>query len=1101
MSRKINNDLIIKLREFIKKYYINLMIKGGVLTILNLLLFFIVFSILEHFSNFDVGFRTFLFWFYILINSIISIIYFITPLLKLFRIGKTLTYKQAAHIIGKHFREIDDKLLNILELSEMNSDSNELIGASIENKIKNIKTISFSTAIKFSENLRIAKWLIAPVLLILVFMISGNSDILSESSSRIIKHNTFFEPKAPFDYVILNPLEVEQYDDLEIKIEITGNVIPEKAYILIGNNKYALKKSKDNTHSFLIKNIKEEKAFRLSAGGYTSREYKIKIKLKPSITDIKTTIIYPNYTKLERKLVNNLGDLLIPKGSKVIWEFKLKNTRNIQLQTNNKIKKFDVEDKFNYESTYIKDTEIKITSHNKYLTSDTIIFQIKILNDKNPKIKVERIYDSLLTTYFFKGSIDDDYGLERLEFTSNINIGNSTTEKKTKILIDKNKDETFFFKYEIQELIGIENLIIESYFKVWDNDKINGSKSTKSKTFVHKSKTQEELKKELDNLNTQIKSGINSSINQSIDIKKDIKEIEKKLIDKKVLDWEEKQKIKELITKQQKLKENINKTKENNRLKLNKSQNKDSKLLEKQKQLQELMDKVLDDESKKLIEELEKLISEDKKEKIKDLLEKLDQQNDNLEKELDRELELFKQLEFEQKTEEIIDEISKLERFQKDIKDKTDSIKSKKDDLLKKQQKAKEDFAKIKESIKDLKKKNDQLENKNEIPETKDIEEEIEDQIKESQENLEKNKKNKSSQSQKNALEKLDQLKQKMQKMQEGNSSETVIENAETLREILENLIKLSFNQEKLLEKTALINKENPDFIQLVKSQKKLSDDSKIIEDSLLALSKRAPQIESKINEEINIIKSNLNKATKSLEERFINKSTEKQQFIMTSTNNLALLLSEILKQMNQELSDMPSKCNKPKNCNNPKNSNKPSMNELKNAQKKLNDQLKESMKKGKPKKGDGNKGDDSKKLMEMSKKQEMIRLQLESIEKENGLDGDPKINNELKEEMKNNEYDIINNQITKETLNRLDKIITKFLEYENAEKEQEEDMKRESNEWNYNLINNSNELKKYQENKKTQRELLKTSPINLTPFYKQEVDKYFKNILRISND
>ena len=69
---------------------------------------------------------------------------------------------------------------------------------------------------------------------------------------------------------------------------------------------------------------------------------------------------------------------MIPKGSKVIWEFKLKNTHNIQLQTNNKIKKFDVEDKFNYESTYIKDTEIKITSHNKYLTSDTIIFQIKI---------------------------------------------------------------------------------------------------------------------------------------------------------------------------------------------------------------------------------------------------------------------------------------------------------------------------------------------------------------------------------------------------------------------------------------------------------------------------------------------------------------------------------------------------------------------------------------------------------------------------------------------------------------------------------------------------------------------------------------------------
>jgi hypothetical protein len=513
------------------------------------------------------------------------------------------------------------------------------------------------------------------------------------------------------------------------------------------------------------------------------------------------------------------------------------------------------------------------------------------------------------------------------------------------------------------------------------------------------------------------------------------------------------------------------------------------------------MDKVLDEEFKQLIDELEKLIKEDKKEKLKDLLEKLDQQNDNLEKELDRELELFKQLEFEQKTEEIIDDITKLENFQKDIKNKTDSTKSKKDELISKQEKAKEDFKKIKESIDDLKKKNDQLENKNEVPETQELEQEIEKEMDESKENLQKNKKKKSSQSQEKTLVKLDQIKKKMQKMQEGNSSETVIENAETLREILENLIKLSFNQEILLEKTAQINKENPDFIQLVKDQKKLSDDSKIIEDSLLALSKRAPQIESKINEEINDIKSNLNKATKALEERLINKSTEKQQFIMTSSNNLALLLSEILKQMNQELSDMPSSCNKPKNCNNPKNSNKPSMNELKNAQKKLNDQLKESMKKGKPKKGEGTKGEDSKKLMEMSKKQEMIRLQLESIEKENGSDGDPKINNELKKEMKENEYDIINNNISKETLNRLDNIITKFLEAEKAEKEQGEDMKRESNEWIYDYINNSIELEKFKQNKKNQKELLKTAPVNLTPFYKQEVDKYFKNILKIKND
>ena len=61
------------------------------------------------------------------------------------------------------------------------------------------------------------------------------------------------------------------------------------------------------------------------------------------------------------------------------------------------------------------------------------------------------------------------------------------------------------------------------------------------------------------------------------------------------------------------------------------------------------MNKVLDEEMKKLLEEMEQMMNEADKEKLKELLEKLDKENTDLEKELDRELELFKQLEFEQK--------------------------------------------------------------------------------------------------------------------------------------------------------------------------------------------------------------------------------------------------------------------------------------------------------------------------------------------------------------------------------------------------------------------------------------------------------------------
>ena len=198
-----------------------------------------------------------------------------------------------------------------------------------------------------------------------------------------------------------------------------------------------------------------------------------------------------------------------------------------------------------------------------------------------------------------------------------------------------------------------------------------------------------------------------------------------------------------------------------------------------------------------------------------------------------------------------------------------------------------------------------------------------------------------------------------------------------------------------------------------------------------------------------------MKQATDELEGRDVNRATKRQQFVMTSTNNLALLLSEILEQMQKQLDMPPSKCNKPKNCNKPNpNCNKPSMSEIKKAQKKLNNKMKEGK--------NGQKG---------------------KIDK-------------ILENMEENERDIINNQITKETINRQQDILTRLLETENSDREREKDDKRKATEWEYKLDNSSEELLKYKKLKKKQEELLKTTPLQLTPFYKKKVNSYFNNII-----
>ena len=317
----------------------------------------------------------------------------------------------------------------------------------------------------------------------------------------------------------------------------------------------------------------------------------------------------------------------------------------------------------------------------------------------------------------------------------------------------------------------------------------------------------------------------------------------------------------------------------------------------------------------------------------------------------------------------------------------------------------------------------------------------------------------------------------------------------ETLRKILENLVTLSFDQESLMQTAKNTPRNSAEFIKIVQQQNKLADDSQIIEDSLLALSKRVVQIQATINKEISAINNNMKKATQGLEKRQVEKSAERQQFVMMSTNNLALLLAEILEQMQKDLEMPPSQCNKPKNCNKPNpNCTKPSMSQLKEAQKKLN----KEMKKGKSGKKGKKKGEqESKKLMQLAKKQEAIRKQLLELRDEQSKNGEKGKIDKILEDMEKNETDIINNRITQETIARQEEILTRLLEAEKAEREQEEDDKRKSTEWNFTLDNTTEQYLEYKKQKQQQEELLKTTPVQLKPYYKKKVNTYFNSLIK----
>jgi hypothetical protein len=87
------------------------------------------------------------------------------------------------------------------------------------------------------------------------------------------------------------------------------------------------------------------------------------------------------------------------------------------------------------------------------------------------------------------------------------------------------------------------------------------------------------------------------------------------------------------------------------------------------------------------------------------------------------------------------------------------------------------------------------------------------------------------------------------------------------LRQLLENLVTLSFDQENLINEFSAVEIP-PRYVALVQDQYKIKDDFKVVEDTLHALSKRVSQIEGFVSEKVSDIKVNLRKGLEQLEDR-----------------------------------------------------------------------------------------------------------------------------------------------------------------------------------------------------------------------------------------
>ncbi|HEY0894913.1 MAG TPA: DUF4175 family protein, partial [Sphingobacteriaceae bacterium] len=618
--------LLQKIDEFIRKYYLNQVVRGAIYLAASLFSAYILITVAEYYGNFDPVVRTILFYTFILLNGYIFIRLVVLPLLSYYRLGKTISHEQASLIIGQHFLPVKDKLLNTLQLkrqADANPEQRALIDASINQKILDFKPIPFTSAVKIRENKRYIKYAAVPLATILLIAVTAPS-IFSESTERLLKYNKPFIKKAPFEFVILNEsLNAVQGDDFELQVKLTGDEIPAEVYLEDGANTFKLEKEKTTRFRHTFKNLQESKTIRLTGGGYTSGDYRLAIKSRPTLLNFDARLEYPAYLGKKSETIDNAGDLTVPEGTKITWKFNTSHTSRVEFSFQDKktVISKDAKGSFRYGMSARRNGTYSIKPINQdVLSSPPSGYQLRVIPDLYPVISVQERQDSVQSgILYFLGQVSDDHGISNVSFHYRLlgSDGKPAGAFSRAIAVDNQAIQSnFLFTWNVSTIKAAPGQSIEYYFQVRDNDGVNGPKTTRSSAKVYKVPTEREIDQSLEKGSQAVKSKMEQAVRKAAQIEREAKSLQRNLLEKKSLSYDEKKQIEQLLQKQKELDQLVKEVREENKQNMfNRQEFKEQReeILEKQRQIEELFNNVLDEKTREILKNIEQLLQQNNK--------------------------------------------------------------------------------------------------------------------------------------------------------------------------------------------------------------------------------------------------------------------------------------------------------------------------------------------------------------------------------------------------------------------------------------------------------------------------------------------------------
>ncbi len=804
------------------------------------------------------------------------------------------------------------------------------------------------------------------------------------------------------------------------------------------------------THTF--RNIKRSIEVYAQSGRIESNLAHIEIVDPPRLVDINLRIDLPDYSNLPDAVGDpNDGNIAALKGSTV----HIEATANKSLS--NAYQLYDDSLRANLQ---VDDRRISgiftLNQNNRYTimmadlagrgNPEPIWYDIQVLDDYPPSIEIlfpavdvdlsERM---ILPLEIWIG---DDYGFDRLNLVWwMLSEGRQTEPAKERIPISdpQTPEQVIHYQWDINNISPLPGDLIYYYCEVSDNDIISGPKWAKSRTYLARLPSLDEILAEVQGSQEHQIIELEEVMKHQEELQESINEIAREMLKASEVDWEKQQAAKDVLERQRDLAErlqNLADEMQENLEDLQYNRLIGEEVVEKLQELQTLMEEIATPELKEAMRKLREALENMDPEELKQALEEFQMTSEELLENLDRSLALMKQLAIEQKMDMLVELAERILEDQNQMNENVDAA-GDSSALANQSQECKKNsgqFDSLKEQFEQLKQMDADTKL---VPEGEKANAEkqinnpqIPEDFEGMNESLCSGKKGMCKKRGKRLSGNLQQVLSALRQARDAMQQEMLADITRKIQRASEDLLYLSRRQEGLLDSTRGFEGSEVNIRRFVGQESQIEAAAIRIAELVSELSKQTIFVNMEILRHMGQILSDISDASKHLDGRSAEKAIGSEMSAMANMNSVVLMLMRAQQAcMNScsgsGMSEMMKK-----------------MAEMSRQQAGINQQSMMLM----PKPGMPMTMSQQRSLRKLASEQETLRKQLEELNDQFGKRGNMLGRlDALGEEMKKVSEDLTRSKINRRTVERQERILSRLLDAQRSVHRREFSRKRKA--------------------------------------------------------